>query len=122
MSNAKQQLLMTCAIGVLSILSMVLSGAAQTPSPPPEVAAEAAHEESLSSSPSNISNGVKGVPGLIYLQPIGYHPLTLDVYLPPAGLQRPAAGFLLIVHIHGGGWMIGDSHLSGPFVDGMFSV
>jgi alpha/beta hydrolase fold len=37
--------------------------------------------------------------------------------LLPNGVKRPAAGFPLIVHVHGGGWMLGDSHLSGPFVD-----
>src|SRR4029079_462321 len=49
--------------------------------------------------------------------PVGYRPLTLDVYVPPASVPRPKRGFPVVVQIHGGGWMIGDKRISGPFVD-----
>ena len=113
MSNLNQQLLMTCTILVFSVSFL----AAQIPSPAPEVAAQVVFEDHYPPRQVKFPNGVKGLPGLMYWQPIGYRPLTLDVYLPPAGLSRPAAGFPLIVHIHGGAWMMGDSHFGGPFVD-----
>ena len=113
MPNLREQSLMTCAIVVLSVFSL----ADQIPSPAPEVAAQVVFEDHYPPRQVKFPNGVKGLPGLMYWQPIGYRPLTLDVYLPPAGLSRPAAGFPLIVHIHGGAWMMGDSHFGGPFVD-----
>lgn len=61
--------------------------------------------------------GVRGLAGLVYWDPAGYRPLTLDLYLPPAIMARPPAGFPLVIQIHGGGWMLGDKHRSGPFVD-----
>src|SRR5882724_4505479 len=113
MPNLREQSLMTCAIVVLSVFSL----ADQIPSPAPEVAAQVVFEDHYPPRQVKFPNGVKGLPGLMYWQPIGYRPLTLDVYLPPAGLSRPAAGFPLIVHIHGGAWEMGDSHFGGPFVD-----
>src|SRR6266850_1852391 len=113
MPNLREQSLMTCAIVVLSVFSL----ADQFPSPAPEVAAQVVFEDHYPPRQVKFPNGVKGLPGLMYWQPIGYRPLTLDVYLPPAGQSRPAAGFPLIVHIHGGAWMMGDSHFGGPFVD-----
>jgi acetyl esterase/lipase len=113
MSNLKQQLLTACTTVLLSVSSL----AAQIPSPAPEVAAQAVPEDHYPSRQVTFPNGVKGLPGLMYWWPIGYRPLTLDLYLPPPGLPRPAAGFPLIVYIHGGAWMLGDSHLDGPFVD-----
>jgi acetyl esterase/lipase len=113
MPNLRDQSLMTCAIVVFSVSSLP----AQIPSPASEVAAQVVFEDHYPPRQVKFPNGVKGLPGLMYWQPIGYRPLTLDVYLPPAGLSRPAAGFPLIVHIHGGAWMMGDSHFGGPFVD-----
>jgi acetyl esterase/lipase len=113
MPNLREQSLMTCAIVVLSVSSLT----AQIPSPAPEVAVQVVFQDHYPPRQVKFPKGVTGLPGLMYWQPIGYRPLTLDVYLPPAGLSRPAAGFPLIVHIHGGAWMMGDSHLGGPFVD-----
>jgi len=117
MGNITSQLQMACAVITFSYGVMASQMAAQIPSPPPEIAAQAAHEDHYPANQVTFPNGVKGLPGLVYWQPIGYRPLTLDIYLPPAGLHRPAAGFPLIVHIHGGGWMLGDSRLGGPFVN-----
>jgi acetyl esterase/lipase len=63
------------------------------------------------------ANGVRSVLDVQYWAPVGYRPLTLDVYLPPASVRRPRTGFPFVVQIHGGGWMIGDKRISGPFVD-----
>jgi acetyl esterase/lipase len=113
MPNLREQSLMTCAIVVFSVSSL----AAQIPSPASEVAAQVVFEDHYPPRQVKFPNGVKGLPGLMYWQPIGYRPLTLDIYLPPAGLPRPAAGFPLIVHIHGGAWLNGESRFGAPFVD-----
>lgn len=60
-------------------------------------------------------DGVKGKPGIVYWQPFGYRPLTLDLYLPPG--PKPPQGFPLVIYIHGGAWTGGDSRRSGTFVD-----
>lgn len=62
-------------------------------------------------------NGVKGRPGLVYREPLGYRALTLDLYLPPETLPRPARGFPLILYIHGGAFLVGDPRRNEPFVD-----
>jgi acetyl esterase/lipase len=43
---------------------------------------------------------------VVYAAPIGFRPLSLDLYVPPA----PA---LLCVYLHGGGWRVGSRH-DGP--------
>src|SRR5256886_9747694 len=111
MPNLREQSLMTCAIVVLAASSL----AAQIPSPAPEVAAQVMFEDHYPPVKIKFPNGVNGLPRLTYWQPIGYRPLTLDIYLPPAGLPRPAAGFPLIVHIHGGARVDREVRLCGPF-------
>lgn len=101
--------------GVLAIC--VSSVAAQLPSPVPEVAAQAVQVDRYPAHAAIFANGVKGVPGVVYWTQTGYRPLMLDLYLPPKSLRRPAAGFPLVVLIHGGGWMGGDSRRIGVFVD-----
>src|SRR2546421_7617402 len=113
MPNLREQSLMTCAIVVLSASSL----AAQIPSPAPEVAAQVMFEDHYPPVKIKFPNGVNGLPRLTYWQPIGYRPLTLDIYLPPAGLPRPAAGFSLIVHIQGGARLHRESRFWAPFVD-----
>ncbi|PZU07551.1 alpha/beta hydrolase [Sphingomonas sp.] len=60
---------------------------------------------------------VTGLPDLVYAQPAGFRPLTLDVYLPPRSQKPPKGGFPLILHIHGGGWSAGHSRHSGALSD-----
>ena len=100
-----------------------LSACAGMESPPPpavagevEVAVEVVQDDRY---PREVSfpGGVRGLAGLVYWNPAGYRPLALDLYLPPAMMERPPAGFPLVIRIHGGGWMSGDKHRSGPFVD-----
>ncbi len=55
--------------------------------------------------------GVVGMPDLVFGQPYGYRPLTLDMYLPPdTGTPRS-----MVLYIHGGGWQGGHSRQSGAF-------
>jgi acetyl esterase/lipase len=99
-------------------LSVSASVAAQQPpAVPPEVAAKVTTVDRYPAHDITFPNGVTGVPGAVYWEPVGYRPLTLDLYLPPGSVKRPAAGLPLVVYIHGGGWMGGDRHRSGPFVD-----
>jgi acetyl esterase/lipase len=97
--------------GVLAIC--VSSVAAQLPSPVPEVAAQAVQVDRYPAHAAIFANGVKGVPGVVYWTQTGYRPLMLDLYLPPKSLRRPAAGFPLVVLIHGGGWM-GTARIGSP--------
>jgi acetyl esterase/lipase len=98
-------------------LSVSAYAAAQPPSPLPEVAADFVEMDRYPAHDVTFANGVRGIPGVVYWKPVGYRPLTLDLYLPPSSVERPATGFPLVVYIHGGGWMGGDSHRSGHFVD-----
>jgi acetyl esterase/lipase len=98
-------------------LSVSALAAAQLPSPIPEISAGNTRVDHYPAHTANFPNGVQGIPSVIYWQPIGYRALTLDLYLPPGSVPRPATGFPLVVYIHGGAWLGGDAHLSGPFVD-----
>src|SRR5258705_6479563 len=112
MSNLNQQLLMTCTIVVFSVSFL----AAQVPSPAPEVAAQVVFEDRYPPRQVKFPNGVKGLPGLMYWQPIGYRPLTLDVYLPPAVTSSPATGFPLISSASRLASSSGCAHLCGTFL------
>jgi len=75
--------------------------AAQLPSPPPEVTAQTVQVDRYPVHEVTFPNGVRGMAGIVYWEPTGYRPLTLDLYLPPQTLQRPAQGFPLLMYIHG---------------------
>jgi acetyl esterase/lipase len=96
-------------------LGLAAPVAAQPPSPLPEAAAEVTEGGRYPAHEAAFPNGVRGLPGLVYREPLGYRALTLDLYLPPGSLERPAGGFPLVIYIHGGGWMGGDARSSGPF-------
>lgn len=49
--------------------------------------------------------GVRSFRDVIYAQPLGFRPLTLDLYLPPASARKKP----VVVFIHGGAWR----HLTG---------
>jgi acetyl esterase/lipase len=104
------------AIAVTSLSVAVV--AQQLPEPEPKIAAAASKMDRRTVSHSvTFANGVRSTTDLPFWAPVGYRPLTLDIYQPPASMPRPRAGFPLVVQIHGGGWMIGDKRISGPFVD-----
>lgn len=118
MENARYERRAPHARILLFLLALAAaSAAAQEPLAAPEVGAAAATADRYPSRTIDFPNGVSGIPGAVYGQPEGYRPLTLDLYLPPTSLARPAGGFPLVLYIHGGGWMGGDAHRSGPFVD-----
>jgi len=53
--------------------------------------------------PTVRADGARHFSGLTYAAPVGYRPLLLDVWVPPAAVPSP-----LVVWIHGGAWMGGD--------------
>jgi len=92
--------------------------AAEIPSPAPATAgAPSGQENSYPGQDVTFPNGVRGKPGLVYWEPLGYRPLALDLYLPPKTMPRPAEGFPLVVFIHGGAFLVGDPRQNLPFAD-----
>lgn len=100
-----------------AVLSVTAVAGAQLPVPPPPIAPSLDKMPRRTATMVTFANGTRAMLDLEYWAPVGYRPLTLDIYLPPTSLRRPRAGFPLVVQIHGGGWMIGDKRVSRPFVD-----
>jgi acetyl esterase/lipase len=106
------------AIVVLLVLSTSMVVSAQLPSPPPAIASALTKMDRRHPSTTvTVANGTRGIQDVEYWAPVGFRPLTLDVYLPPTSVRRPRAGFPRVVQLHGGGWVIGDKRVSRPFVD-----
>lgn len=100
------------------LMSASALAAAQLPEPEPKIAAAASKMDRRTVAHTvTFANGVRSTMDVQFWAPVGYRPLTLDIYLPPRSVSRPKTGFPLVVQIHGGGWMIGDKRISGPFVD-----
>lgn len=66
---------------------------------------------------TNFANGVTLQPHVPYWAPSGFRPLSMDIYSPPAEVEKPEAGFPVLVFIHGGGWSTGDAQTSNPIAD-----
>ena len=104
-------------VGVASLLiGFSATVIAQLPMPTPEIS-ERPPIDRYPKHHVSFANGVQGIPDIVYERPVGYRPLTLDIYLPPSSVKKPVAGFPLIVQIHGGGWMLGDKRVILSFVD-----
>lgn len=106
-----------CCLWFVIALGISARAMAQLPSPAPEIAVGIARADSYPAHDATFPGGVRGIPDVVYWTPVGYRPLTLDLYLPPVSMERPAAGFPLVLYIHGGGWMGNDSRHNGAFVD-----
>jgi acetyl esterase/lipase len=90
---------------------------AQPSSDEPEIAAEPVTDDNYPERRVVFSGDVIGLPDLTYPTRSGFRPLKLDLYLPSDSMPKPEAGFPLVVHIHGGGWMAGHPRHSGAFAD-----
>ena len=107
---------LAAALAVFAVSFSAL--AAEIPVPAPKVAsAPRGQEDSYPGQNVTFPNGVRGKPGLVYREPPGYRALTLDLYLPPKTVPRPAQGFPLVVFIHGGEFLVGDPRHNLPFAD-----
>jgi acetyl esterase/lipase len=92
--------------------------AAEFPMPAPRVTATPrGQEDSYPVQDVTFPNGVEASLGLVYREPPGFRALTLDLYLPPKTVRRPAQGFPLVIFIHGGAFLVGDSRHNPPFAD-----
>lgn len=98
-------------------LGTPVRGAAQLPSPHPGIAVHASGGDPYPVRHVVFPSGVRGIPDLVYWTQSGYRPLTLDLYLPPDAVERPSTGFPLVIYIHGGAWLAGNSRRAVPFVD-----
>ncbi len=58
--------------------------------------------------------GIVAHPGIPYASPLGYRPLTLDVYAPqvPGAAKRP-----LLIYVHGGAWLLGNPRDAAAYKD-----
>lgn len=101
-------------IGIALMLGA--SAFAAEPSRPPasESADGAVYRDAYPAVEVRFAGEVRGLPGIPYWTPGGFRPLTLDLYLPSVQAPRPDEGFPLIVFIHGGAWMSGNSRGWGP--------
>ncbi|MDE1938686.1 MAG: alpha/beta hydrolase [Alphaproteobacteria bacterium] len=88
------------------------SAAAATPA----VAAAAVLGDHYPQAQVAFPGGVTGLPDVTYATLMGFRPLTLDLYLPPAAKRKPG-GDPVVLYIHGGGWVTGHSRQSGAFVN-----
>ncbi|QFR01714.1 alpha/beta hydrolase [Streptomyces phaeolivaceus] len=61
--------------------------------------------------PTPATDGVRLLDGLVYAETLGFRPLRLDLYLPPATDAGPVP---LVVFVHGGGWVRGDRKVLTP--------
>lgn len=106
---------------IVSFVAIVLSSidiaSAQLPSPLPDIDVNAVQSDRYPNHDVTFPNDVRGIPSLVYHRPIDYRPLELDLYLPPSNINPPETGFPLVLFIHGGGWISGDTRHSAPFVD-----
>jgi acetyl esterase/lipase len=97
-------------------LSGIVLADIQLPSPLPKIG-DLVKKDTYVVHDVNFPNGVRGIPNVAYWQPLGFRPLTLDLYLPPGSVEKPSTGFPLVIYIHGGAWIGGDSRQTGPFDD-----
>lgn len=95
-----------------------LAAAAQAaPLPLPEISADGGPKDGFPRVEVAFPDGVRALPEVRYSTPFGFRPLTMDIYQPPQAPSAPARGYPMVMYIHGGGWLAGNSHSVLPFVD-----
>ena len=76
------------------------------------VAAAASQNDVYPDRVTQFPQGVTGLADVTYSVLPGFRPLVLDLYLPQATVPQP-----LIVFVHGGGWVGGNTRHSGALAD-----
>lgn len=104
------QLLLAAGLAMAQDMSLPLP-------PLPQIAAEVVQEDRYPQRVTEFANGVRGYASLAYRQPVGFRPLTLDLYLPAVSTSKGSTGFPLLIFIHSGGWLGGDTRRNGVFTD-----
>jgi|SRR5215469_2734999 len=108
---------MKCVATALLAFVAVRLATAQIPLVPiPKIAAGLERKNAF---PTEVAfpGSVRVLPEVRYWTPVGFRPLTMDIYLPPKTLATPAGGFSMVMYIHGGGWVAGNYRKLVPFVD-----
>jgi acetyl esterase/lipase len=80
------------------------------------VAVTAVGADSFARAVVEFPGGVKAYPAIPYETLMGYRPMTLDLFLPPASFKSKGPRPLLI-YVHGGGWVGGGPRRSGAYSD-----
>jgi acetyl esterase/lipase len=96
---------------VLCLASPMLLAADARPRDFP-VAEAASQNDLYPDRTTRFADGVTGLADVTYSVLPGYRPLVLDLYLPKGRQQRP-----LVLFIHGGGWVGGNTRHSGALAD-----
>lgn len=105
------------ALLMIVVLGFTASAAGQPSSPPPQITEKVGSHDPYPTHSVTFANGVRGIPDITYDTQTGYRPLRLDLYLPKDSIERPATGFPLVIYIHGGAWLTGNSRHATPFAD-----
>jgi acetyl esterase/lipase len=92
-------------------LAVVSGGAGAEPRTFP-VAAAASQNDVYPDRVTKFPHGVTGLADVTYSVLPGFRPLILDLYLPQGDVPQP-----VIVFIHGGGWVGGNTRHSGALAD-----
>jgi acetyl esterase/lipase len=80
----------------------------------PQIAAAAVLEDHYPAQTVDFPGGVKGRANVVFAAPVGFRPLTLDVYAKDTRGVKPRP---LVIYVHGGGWQGGQPRQAGAFVD-----
>jgi acetyl esterase/lipase len=100
-------------LSVFLILASPLLPAADARPPREFPVAEAASQNDVyPDRVTRFAGGVTGLADVTYSVLPGYRPLVLDLYLPSGRQSRP-----LVLFIHGGGWVGGNTRHSGALAD-----
>lgn len=75
-----------------------------------EISSQPSTRDPLPERVLGFANGTSVSTDITYSTPIGYRPITLDLYRGTARGLRP-----LVIYVHGGAWMIGNTRELGAF-------
>jgi acetyl esterase/lipase len=95
-----------------TLISLALSAAATAAQRDFPVSAAASQADVYPDRVTRFEGGVSGLADVTFSVLPGYRPLTLDLYLPPGKATHP-----LVVYVHGGGWVGGNTRHSGALSD-----
>ncbi|UZW57400.1 alpha/beta hydrolase [Sphingobium sp. JS3065] len=89
-----------------------LTAPAQARTVVPAISAKPVTNDSMPERVLNFPEGVRASADVTYSTIVGYRPITLDLYRPRTKGPHP-----LVIYVHGGGWMIGNTRELGAFTN-----
>ena len=99
------------AFALLTVALVAAGGSSAQPRDFP-VAAAATQNDVYPDRVTQFPGGVTGLADVTYSVMPGFRPLVLDLYLPSGTASRP-----LVLFVHGGGWVGGNTRHSGALAD-----